>query len=75
MVGAWGVGGLAGPMAPLLAVPPASKHRGQRCYGVVGACMVAMVTSKEMLPFALPSTFKATAPKLILSMSLNVAKS
>ena len=53
MVGAWGVGGLAGPMAPLLAVPPASKHRGRRCYGVVGACMVAMVTSKEMLPFAL----------------------
>ena len=39
---------------------------------VVGARLVAMVTSKAMLPFRVigPSAFKAPAPKLNLSMSL-----
>ena len=39
---------------------------------MVGARLVAMVTSKARLPFCAigPSTLKAPAPKLILSMSL-----
>ena len=45
-------------MAPILAVPPASKHWGRRFYWVVGARLVAMVTCKARLPFCAigPST-------------------
>ena len=45
-------------------------------FRVFGICLVAMVTSKAMLPFHAIglSTFKTPSPKLILSMSINVAK-
>ena len=41
---------------------------------MVSICLVAMVTSKAMLPYRVigPSTFKGPSPKLILSMGINV---
>lgn len=60
---AWGVRCLGGLMAPLLVVPLASTHYGWRCYGLVGADLVAIVTG-----------FKEPALKLILMMTLNGLK-